>query len=104
MLQMSLTTKLKHQSWYLDSGCSRHMMGRKHMFQSLELKAGGYVGFEGNQKGKIIGSGTIGNDYLPSITNVLLVDRLMHNLLSISQLSDNGYDIIFNQKYCKVFS
>ena len=30
------------------------------MFQSVELKAGGYVGFGGNQKGKIIGSGTIG--------------------------------------------
>src|ERR1051325_8146622 len=102
MLQMSLTTKLKHQSWYLDSGCSRHMTGRKHMFESLELKAGGYIGFRGNQKGKIIGSRTIGNSSLPFITNVLLVDGLMHNLLSISQLSDNVYDIIFNQKSCKV--
>ena len=71
------------------------------MFQSLELKSGGYVGFGGNQKGKIIGSGTIGNVTLPSITNVLLVDGLMHNLLSVSQLSDNGYDIIFNQNSCK---
>src|ERR1051325_2154288 len=104
MLQMSLTTKLKHQSWYLDSGCSRHMTGRKHMFQSLEFKAGGYVGFGGNQKGKIIGSGTIGNSSLPSITNVLLVYGLMNNLLPISQLSDNGYDIICNQKSCKVVS
>ncbi|XP_058756052.1 uncharacterized protein LOC131629265 [Vicia villosa] len=37
--EMCLTAKLKHQSWYLDSGCSRHMMGKKHMFQSLDLKA-----------------------------------------------------------------
>ena len=74
------------------------------MFQSLELKSGGYLGFRGNQKGKIIGSGSIGNGTLPSITNVLLVDRLIHNLLSISQLSDNGYDIIFNQKSCKAVS
>src|ERR1051325_6236658 len=104
MLQISLTTKMKHQSWYLDSRCSRHMTGRKHMFQSLELKSGGFVGFGGNQKGKIIGSGTIGNDTLPSITNILLVDELMHNLLSVSQLSDNGYNIIFNQKSCKAVS
>src|ERR1051325_11392223 len=102
MLQMSLTTKLKHQSWYLDSGFSRHMTGRKHMFQSMELKGGGYIGFGGNQKGKIIGSRTTGNGSLPSIINVLLVDGLMHNLLSISQLSDNNYDIVFNQKSCKV--
>src|ERR1051325_7789863 len=80
------------------------MAGRKNMFLSLELKAGGYVGLRGNQKGKIIGSRTIDNGSLPSITNVLLVDRLMHNLLSISQISDNRYDIIFNQKSCKVVS
>src|ERR1051325_5332142 len=104
MLQMSLTAKLKHQSWYLDSGCSRHMTGRKSMFQSLELKSGRDVKFGGNQKGKIIGSGTIGNGNLSSISNVLLVEGLAHNLLSISQLSDNGYDIIFNQKSCKAIS
>ena len=74
------------------------------MFQSLELKSGGYAGFRGNQKGKIIGSGTIGNNTLSFITNFLLVDGLMHNLLSISQLSDNDYDIIFNQKSYKVVS
>jgi hypothetical protein len=65
------------------------------MFQDLELNPEGFVGFGGNQKGKIISSRTIGNDNLPSITNVLLVDGLMHNLLSFSQLSDNGYDIHF---------
>ena len=72
------------------------------MFQSLELKPGGHVGFGGNQRGKIIGSGTVGNGNLPSINNVLLVDGLMHNLLFISQLSDNGYDIIFNQNHVKL--
>ena len=74
------------------------------MFQDLELKPGGFVGFGGNQKGKIIGSRTVGNGKLPSITDVLLVDGLMHNLLSIIQLSDNGYDIVFNQKSCKAIS
>ena len=102
MLQISLATQLKHHSWYLDNGCSRHMKGRRSMFQDLELKPRGFVGFGGNRKGKIISSRTIGNGKLPSITNVLLVDGLMHNLLSISKLSDNGYDIIFNQKSCKI--
>src|ERR1044072_4799749 len=41
MLQISLAAPLKHQSWYLDSGCSRHMTGERHMFQELELKPGG---------------------------------------------------------------
>lgn len=104
MLQISLATNLRHQSWYLDSGCSRRMNGRRHMFKELDLKPGGSVAFGGNQKGKIIGTGIIGNNYLPSITNFLLVDGLMHNLLSTSQLSDNGYDIIFNQNCYKAVS
>src|SRR3954467_2647419 len=106
LLQISLAAKrTKHNmSWYLDSGCSRHMTGRRSMFQDLVLKSGGEVKFGGDQKGKIIGSGTISTGNSPSITNVLLLDGLAHNLLSISQLSDNGYDIIFNQKSCKSIS
>ena len=80
--EISLMTPLKHQSWYLDSGCSQHMTGERHMFQDLELKSGGVVGFGGDQKGKIIGYGTIGNDKLHSINNVLLVKGLMHNLIT----------------------
>src|SRR4051812_17047992 len=91
-----------NMTWYLDSGCSRHMTGRRSMFQDLVLKSGGEVKFGGDQKGKIIGSGTIKSGNSPSISNVLLVEGLTHNLLSISQLSGNGYDIIFNQKSCKV--
>src|ERR1044072_5403183 len=104
ILQISLTAPQRHQSWYLDSGFSRHMTGEKHLFQELELKAGGVVGFRGNQKGKIIGFGTIGYGKSSSIKNVLLVEGLMHNSLSISQLADNGYDVMFNQKSCKVVS
>src|SRR4051812_49324384 len=104
LLQISLAAKrTKHNmSWYLDSGCSRHMTGRRSMFQDLVLKSGGEVKFGGDQKGKIISSVTIKSGNSPSISNVLLVEGLTHNLLSISQLSDNGYDIIFNQKSCKV--
>jgi len=41
------------------------------------------VGFGVNHKGKIIGTGTIGNSYI-SINNVWFVDGLRHNLLSTS--------------------
>src|SRR3954463_15085326 len=106
MLQISSAAKRtkSKMSWYLDSGCSRHMTGRMSTFQDLVLKPGGEVKLGGDQKGKIIGSGTISLGNSPSITNVLIVEGLTHNLLSISQLSDNGYDIIFNQKSCKAVS
>jgi hypothetical protein len=50
------------------------MEGREHMFQSLELKDVGYVGFGGNQRGRIRDSRTIGNGSFPSISDVLYVE------------------------------
>ncbi|KAK2452140.1 putative mitochondrial protein [Trifolium repens] len=93
----------KQQCWYLDSGCSRHMTGERHMFQTLTLKEGGTVGFGGNQKGKIIGTGIVGNSSL-SIKNVWLVDGLKHNLLSISQFCDSGFIVKFDKEACTVIN
>ena len=67
------------------------------------MKEGGTVGFGGNQTGKIIGTRTISNSSI-SINNVWLVDGLRHNLLSISQFSDNGYDVLFVKNNCTVIN
>ena len=72
------------------------------MFQDLKLKAGGFVTFGGNQKGKIVGIGKIGKHHFPSIDNVLLVEGLKHNLLSISQLCDSGSNVSFSHEECIV--
>jgi len=61
------------------------------------------VKFGGNQSGKIIGIGTIGNSSI-SINNVWLVDGLEHNLLSISQFCDNGYDVMFGKTNCTIIN
>jgi len=45
------------------------------MFVPLTMKERGNVKFRGNQSGKIIGTGTIGNSFI-SINNVWLVDVL----------------------------
>jgi hypothetical protein len=71
------------------------------MFLSLTMKEGENVKFGGNQSGKIIGTGTIGNSSI-SINNVWLVDGLRHNLLGISQFCDNGYDVMFDKTNCTV--
>jgi len=86
MLQMCLRAKQKQKSWYLDSGCLRHMTGEKSMFLTLTMKEGGNVKFGGNQSGKIIGTGTIGNSSI-SINNVCnaLFDYLI-NLLSLEYI------------------
>ncbi|KAK9031776.1 hypothetical protein V6N11_056065 [Hibiscus sabdariffa] len=47
-------------SWYLDSGCSRHMTGDKSRFLEFKSKSGGVVTFGDNSKGNIEGIGSIG--------------------------------------------
>jgi len=60
------------------------MTGDKDQFITLEMKEGGMVTFGDNGKGKIIKISEIKITSCTFIENVLLVDKLKHNLLSIS--------------------
>ena len=75
----------------------------KSMFASLSSKDGGYVTFGDNSKCKISIS-NIGKKLSPIIENILLVDELEHNLLSISQLCDRGNRVIFDSAICSIES
>ena len=84
----------------MDSGCTRHMTGNQSKFVNLSRKDGGLVTFGDNQEGKIIGKGTIGNDSSTLNETVLLVEGLKQGLLSISQLCDKGFRVIFDKNNC----
>ncbi|XP_068504388.1 uncharacterized protein [Phaseolus vulgaris] len=58
---------------------------------SLKLKAEGHVTYADNNRGRILGRGTVGTRNSTTIENVLYVEGLKHSLLSISQLCDKGY-------------
>ncbi|PKU80516.1 hypothetical protein MA16_Dca026731 [Dendrobium catenatum] len=88
--------------WYLDSGCSRHMIGDMKKFILLETRTGGKVTLGDNSTRKVIGSGIVGYAKNFLIENVLLVDGLKYNLLSISQLCDKGFDIKFLTDKCLI--
>jgi hypothetical protein len=77
------------------------MTSNKQMFKSLSFEEGGAVGFGGNQKGKIIGKGSVGNSSI-SIDNVWLVVGLKHNLLNISQFCDIEFVVVFDKETCTV--
>ena len=74
------------------------MTGDSCLFSKLEKKSGGNVTFGDNAKGKVVGIGTIGKDSSTCIDNVLLVDGLKHNLLSISQLCNIENKVTFYPK------
>lgn len=74
------------------------MTGNERLLNSFTKKKGGSVTFSDNDKGKVIGIGQVGSS--PSIEHMLLVDGLQHNLISVSQLCDNGYYVIFTTIEC----
>ena len=85
--------------WYLDRDCSRHMTGNRSWFKNLKPKDRGMVKFVDGIKSKIIGIGKVKNN-VDLITVVMLVKRLTHNLLSISQFCDQGYKVVFEPSKC----
>ena len=71
-------------------------------FSNLVLKAKGYVTYGDNLKGKILGIGKVGAPPFTSIEDVLYVEGLKYNLLSISQLCDKGFKIKFTKDECLI--
>ena len=78
------------------------MTGDHNLLCTLNSKEESTVTFGDNAKGKIVGIGNVGSPEHPSIENVLLVDGLKHNLISISQLCDIGYKVLFDKKECTI--
>ena len=74
----------------------------KEKFFNLQLKDGGKVIYGGKEKGKIIGQGKVSEDPFCSVDNVLLVEGLNYNILSISQQCDKGLRVIFEHDKCKI--
>ena len=84
----------------MDSGCSRHITEDESKFTFLTKKKWGYVTFEDDAKGRIICQDNIGNDTFSLIESILLVNGLKYNLLSISQLCNKGFKVIFETSHC----
>ena len=64
------------------------MTGNKTQFRNIRYNDGGVVKFADGIKSRIIGLGNIGKENSDLITNIMLVEGLTHNLLSISQFCD----------------
>ena len=88
--------------WYLDSDYSRHMTGDRSLFKVFQSKKGGIVTFGDGSKSQIKGKGIISLPGLPDITNVLYVEGLRVNLLSISQICDQDFMVLFSKGKCLV--
>src|SRR4051812_45106247 len=93
---------IAERMWFLDSGCSRHMTGDISLFVEFQAKKKGFVTYGDNNRGAILGKGSVGNPSTTTITDVLLVEGLKHNLLSISQLCDKDFKVLFTNSGCTI--
>ncbi|XP_062100918.1 uncharacterized protein LOC133806847 [Humulus lupulus] len=90
------------QMWYFDSGCSRHMTGDRDFLVNIRPIQCGEVTFGNGLAGNVIGMGTLNFEGLPRLKNVILVEGLRTNLLSVSKICDKGYTVNFDSNRCSV--
>jgi hypothetical protein len=86
-----LLAQRQKNPWYIDSGCSEHMIGDKSKFLTLSDSKSGNVTFGNDAPGKIKGKGMVSlSNGKGKAQDVLFVEGLKHNLLSVSQVCDQG--------------
>ena len=91
----------KQDLWHIDSGSSKHITSCPTMFIKLKDNKG-RVTFGNDKPSKIIGKGTVIINSKIKAENVLLVENLKLNLLSLSQTCDQGHICIFYSKKCEI--
>ena len=69
----------------------------RSLFKVFKSKKGGNVTFSDGSKSQMKGKGTISLPGLPNIANVLYVEGLRVNLLSISQICDQDFKVLFSK-------
>ncbi|GJX50737.1 retrovirus-related pol polyprotein from transposon TNT 1-94 [Tanacetum coccineum] len=89
--------------WYLDSGCSRHMIGVKSYLHKYIEQPGPKVVFGDDSTCTIEGYGSIKCNGIV-FTKVAFVNGLKYNLISINQLCDAKYIVQFDEKRGTIFN
>jgi hypothetical protein len=79
-------------TWLVDSGCSRHMTENLKGFSNLDpVQCKEYITF----RGKVLSCGTIRVNESFVLKDVALVLNLHFNLLLVSQLLQDGFEVHF---------
>ncbi|XP_040956172.1 uncharacterized protein [Gossypium hirsutum] len=103
VVSCSAAEKKCSKGWLLDSGCTNHMSPDASLFKALDRSCKTKVKVGNGQFLKAEGKGDV-LIYTPTcnkvISNVLLVLEIDKNLLSIAQLLEKGYLIVFKGEQC----
>jgi hypothetical protein len=97
----------KHASdcWLIDSGCTNHMTNDENLFKQLDKSSVSKVRIGNGEYIPVKGKGTVaieGNSGIKLISDVLFVPEIDQNLLSVGQLLEKGYLLVFKDKHCSI--
>lgn len=84
--------------WYLDIGYSRHVTGNEEYITDYVESRRGIVTFGDGVKKKVVGMGTLNVEGMPKLKNVLHIEGMKANLISISQLCDEDLLVYFDKR------
>ncbi|CAL9025450.1 unnamed protein product [Prunus brigantina] len=97
--------KVNH-SWYIDSGCSNHMTGDEGLLVNIQRDLTSKVKMGTGEVVPVAGKGTLviktklGKKH---IHEVMLVPGLEENLLSVGQMMEHGYHLVFGGNMVNVY-
>jgi hypothetical protein len=98
-------TSTKEEIWYLDSGCSNHMIGTKEWMHDFDDSFKESVKLGNDSKMAVMGKGNVKLNIggkVHVITDVYYIPGLSSNLLSVGQLQQRNLTIVFKNDVCQV--
>nr|KYP41593.1 Putative transposon Ty5-1 protein YCL075W family [Cajanus cajan] len=99
------TNNSSSDSWLIDSGCTNHMMNDQMLFKELDKTIVSKVKIGNGDFISVKGKGTVTIESLTGlkhISYVLYVPDIDQNLLSVAQLVEKGFKVIFEDKWCLI--
>ena len=94
--------------WYLDTGATNHMTGRREFFSKIDESVIGSVKFGDNSRIQIQGRGEIEitqkDGSIFSLGKVLFVPKLEANILSLGRLDEEGYRMTMGEGKLTIFN
>ncbi|VVA36377.1 Hypothetical predicted protein, partial [Prunus dulcis] len=100
------TTEIKANEWYIDSGCSNHMTGNLELLADVRTNVAGRVQMPTGALVSVAGIGSLSIDTAKGrkyIREVMYLPGLKENLLSVGQMDEHGYCLVFGEGMCRVF-
>ncbi|CAL8990541.1 unnamed protein product [Prunus brigantina] len=102
----AISEKSANGEWYVDSGCSNHMTGNKELLIDINSSVTGKVQMLTGELVSIAGMGTLvldTNSGTKYIREVMYLPGLRENLLSVGQMDEHGYHLVFGSSMCSIY-